>query len=130
MSRWVLDAAARPLLVLHLDEPDSSTPPDFESLFGALAELRAITDHERALLVVDLAGARPDAKRRMRLVSWLREEGRGINARVDALAIVAPSAVLRGVITAVGWFFPERMAGSETFQTRAEALAWARGRRR
>lgn len=129
MSRWVLDSSARPRVVLHVDAPHDGSAPDFDSLLAALGDVRAQAEEERLRLVFDITGLRPDARRRMRFVEWLRREGGKLFPRIDALALVAPSAVLRGVITAVRWFFPQWAFRTETFASREEAIAWIDARR-
>jgi hypothetical protein len=124
VARWVLDVSRRPLVLLHLDDTSGVDAPDFESLLASLGQLRALARREKLFVVLDLTGSRPDAQRRQRLVEWLRSEGLALRPRIEAFAIVAPSAFLRGALTAVRWFFPERLVVSEVFHTRAAALDW------
>jgi hypothetical protein len=124
VATWVLDESRPPVVVLRLDDPSGREAPDFESMLTAMGQLRTLHPGRRLYVVLDLTGARPDAQRRQRLVDWLKREGATVRPRVAAFAIVAPSAFLRGALTAVRWFFPERMMHSEMFETRASALEW------
>ena len=112
------------MVVVHLDDPSGRVVPDFESLFTVRARVKQLALGGPLDLVLDLTGARPDAERRRRLAEWLQVDAVPIRHRIRAFAIVAPSAFLRGSITAMRWFFPERMLHSEVFDTRAAALAW------
>ena len=91
------------MLVVHLDDPSGRVAPDFESLFTALARVRQLALAGSLDLVLDLTGARPDAERRRRLAEWLKVDAMPIRHRIRAFAIVAPSAFLRGSITAMRW---------------------------
>lgn len=124
--KWVLDDSVKPVLVIALDDPSGREPPDLASLMSVLERVIVLTETQRIRLVMDLTGASPDAERRRRMVTFLRERMWGARERIDAFAIVAPSPLLRGAITAMRWFFPERMLHSETFDAREPALRWIR----
>lgn len=128
MPRWVLDETRRPLVIVHLDDPTAKEAPDFESLLAAFARVKALAEIAPCYVVVDLTGARPDARRRQRLVEWLKSEGLAVRDRLGAFGVVAPSTLLRGAFTAVQWFFLEgdRVKRTEVFADRATAIAWAR----
>jgi len=123
-----VEESERPLVVLRLDDPSDEGAPDFASFLAGLDRIAALSRETRVRIVLDLTGAKPDADRRRRFAEWLRTQGPDIRPHVDAFAIVAPSAMLRGTITAMRWFFPERMLHSETFDRRDRAVAWARER--
>lgn len=125
---WVLDESKRPLLVVHLDVATSGTAPDLDSLLRALSRVVALARQGPIQLLLDLTGASPDADRRRRVAAWLKGEASEVRDRITAFAIVAPSPLLRGTITAIRWFFPDRMMRSETFDTRERALAWITSR--
>lgn len=127
MPKWVLDESRVPLLIVHLDDPSGRVAPDFETLFTVLARLKTIAGTRTVYVIMDLTGAQPDAERRRRLADWMKVDAVPIRQRVAAFAVVAPSAFLRGTLTAIRWFFPERMLHSETFDTRAAALRWIEG---
>jgi hypothetical protein len=119
-----MDVSRRPLVVLHLDDASGIEAPDFDTMLASLGQLKALAVREKLYVVLDLTGSRPDAQRRQRLVDWLRKDGLALRPRIEAFAVVAPSAFLRGALTAVRWFFPERLRSSEVFETRAAALDW------
>jgi hypothetical protein len=128
--RWVLDESGRPLLVIRLDDQSGREPPDFESLLAALGRAIALAREETIQLLLDLTGASPNAERRRRLADWLRRDAWEVRDRVSAFAVVAPNPFLRGTITAMRWFFPEKMLYTETFDSAESAIAWIRSRRR
>lgn len=127
--RWVLDESRRPLLVVHLDDTSGASMPDLDSLIRALARIVELGREGEIQLVLDLTGAAPDADRRRRVAEWLKREASEVREHITAFAIVAPSAMLRGTITAIRWFFPDRVMRGETFDTRERALAWITSRR-
>ncbi len=127
--RWVLDESKRPLVLVHLDDATGSAPPDLDSLLRALSRVVELARETPIQLLLDLTGASPDADRRRRVAEWLQGDASQVRDRIIAFAIVAPSAMLRGTITAIRWFFPDRMMRSETFETRERALTWITTRR-
>jgi hypothetical protein len=125
---WVLDESKRPLLVVHLDDASTGVAPDLDSLLRALARVVELARAQPIKLLLDLTGASPDADRRRRVAQWLEGDASEVRDRITSSAIVAPSALLRGTITAIRWFFPDRVMRSETFDTRERALAWLTSR--
>ncbi len=125
MPRWVLDESRRPLVVAHIDDVSSKVAPDFESLLQVLDRLKVLARETPCYVVIDLTGAQPDARKRQRFVSWIRKDGLEIRERMGAIAVVAPSTMLRGAFTAIQWFVPERVDRTEVFENRPAAIAWA-----
>ncbi len=83
-----------------------------------VAEIRERTDIVQLIgeyVVLKRAGASPNAERRRRLADWLRRDAWEVRDRVSAFAVVAPNPFLRGTITAMRWFFPEKMLYTETW---------------
>lgn len=124
MPRWLLDASRTPVLVVHLDDASGLRAPEFDTLLTVLDEVKDVAAERPTWLVLDLSGARPDAQRRRRLVTWIQQQGPKLREDVRALAVVAPSAFLRGAFIAVHWFFSEHAHKSQAFETREQAHAW------
>jgi hypothetical protein len=114
---------------VHLDVATSGVAPDLASLLHALSRVVELARASPVQMLLDRTGASPDAERRSRVAEWLKGDALEVRDRITAFAIVAPSPLLRGTITAIRWFFPERMLRSETFDTRERALAWINTRR-
>ncbi|MCC6216410.1 MAG: hypothetical protein IT376_16230 [Polyangiaceae bacterium] len=109
---------------MKLDDPHAAAAPDLESWFACLDELlRRATGAN--VVVLDLTGARPDAGRRRRVFDWAVANRKAYLERIRAAAIVAPSPLLRGVLTAARWFLPMTIR-HEIFDHVDPALAWAR----
>lgn len=128
VPRWVIDESRSPLLVIRLDDQSGREAPDFETILAALGRAITLARKHPIQLVLDLTGASPNAERRRRLADWLRNDAWAVRERVTAFAVVAPNPFLRGTITAMRWFFPERMLRSETFDTAESAIKWIRSR--
>jgi hypothetical protein len=67
-----------------------------------------------------------DGKQRQRMSEYTDEHREALSRWMVAAAIVSPSAVVRGVVTAINWLspppFPQRQ-----FAMRSEAEAWIQG---
>jgi hypothetical protein len=97
--------------------------------------VREITDALSARLrrgepyaaIFDLSDAGvPTAVQRQMLATHMRSNGDLIAKWVRALAVVAPSPVVRGVATAIFWIEPPRVP-HRVLATPREAETWARG---
>lgn len=98
-----------------------------ETLEAFLCELIARqTEPGPYAVVFDLTHAgRPSAKQRSRMSQHLQEQRGTIQRQVRGMAMVAPSAITRGVITAVFWLSPPPVE-HRVFDGRDEAFHWAR----
>jgi hypothetical protein len=122
LPHWRADSSRHPLVIVELVGADRVQQPDVESLIGIVDDL--IEKRERVVVVYDLTGSRPDARRRQLLVNWLRENSGGLARCVVASAIVAPTAFHRGILVATFWFVqPKRPV--EIFPDRPTAIDWA-----
>lgn len=119
---WHADTTRSPLIIVHLVGADGVQQPDVESLIGIVDGL--IERRERVVVVYDLTDSRPDAQRRQLLVTWLRENNEKLSRYVVASAIVAPTALHRGILVATFWFI-EPKTPVEVFGHRPAAMHWA-----
>lgn len=103
---WRTDTSRHPLVIVHLVGGDGSEQPDPQSLIRIVDGL--IEKRERVVVVYDLTGSKPDAKRRQLLVHWLSENAEKLARYVVASGIVAPTPFHRGLLIAT--FFLVRKA--------------------
>jgi len=76
-------------------------------------------------LIFDLSTAgTPNAVQRQLLAGHMRKNKELIARSVRRLAVVAPSSLVRGMLTAIFWIQPPPVP-YEVFGTRNEAIAWA-----
>lgn len=76
-------------------------------------------------LIFDLSQAgTPNAVQRQLLAAHMRKNRPLIERNVRRLAVVAPSSLVRGVLTAIFWIEPPPVP-YEVFSTRNEAIRWA-----
>lgn len=77
-------------------------------------------------IVFDMSEAgTPNAIQRQMLATHMRKNKASIGRAVRAIAMVAPSALVRGVLTAIFWLEAPPVS-HQVFATAAEATAWAR----
>lgn len=120
-------------MVASLHEDDRvvwSAPPlrfDDDALHELLAELQRRLDRgDPYVLVFDLSHVGlPTARQRQAMAAHMRDNRDKIRRRVRAIGVVAPSPVLRGLVTAVFWMEPPTVP-HQIFATRFEADLWAR----
>jgi hypothetical protein len=122
LPHWQADASRHPLIVVHLVGADGIRQPDPQSLIRIVDGL--IERRERVVVVYDLTGAKPDAQRRQLLVTWLRKNSEKLSRYVIGSAIVAPTALHRGVLVSTFWFIRPK-APVEVFGHRDAATQWA-----
>lgn len=122
LARWQLDVTHWPVAVLALERKGPDAEPDFESFLAACDEVLA--KRSRYAGVIDLTGSRSTAARRTRFSEWYQVHRAEVRRYQIALAVVAPNAVYRGVVTAMFWLAPGAL-GVETFSTQAAAREWA-----
>jgi hypothetical protein len=119
---WQADTSRYPLITVHLVGAEEGQQPDVESL-PRIAE-GLIAKGEKVVVVYDLTGSNPDARRRQFLVTWLRKNRQELSRCVVASAIVAPTPFHRGILVATFWFIkPVRPV--EIFSDRTAATNWA-----
>jgi hypothetical protein len=119
---WHADMSHFPLIVVRLLGADGVQQPDPESLLRIVDGI--IAAQERVVVVYDLTGSKPDASRRQRLVTWLKENSGRLSLYVVASAIVAPTPFHRGILVATFWFV-EPKTPVEIFGDRPAAVGWA-----
>jgi hypothetical protein len=107
------------------------TPP--AQLTDALVDalLAELAEHlmrgEPYVLLFDLSTTRvPNAIQRRKLAEHMATHEATIRSLVRGLAIVAPNALVRGMVTAMFWIVPPPVA-SHMCGSHAEAIEWARG---
>jgi len=77
------------------------------------------------VLVFDLShGGTPNPVQRASMASHMRKNRPRIERSVLAIAVVAPSPLVRGVLTAIFWVEPPPVA-HQVFASASEARAWA-----
>ncbi|MCB9597027.1 MAG: hypothetical protein H6719_30165 [Sandaracinaceae bacterium] len=122
--RWEADFDEWPVAGVRLQGAGSSAAP-FESFTDAVDAI--LRREERCAIVLDLTGASPDANRRRLTAAALDARHEPLERWVVAGALVVPSPVHRGILTAVQWLNPRPLRVAwETFGTPADARAWAR----
>jgi hypothetical protein len=121
---WI-DETRAPLYAINF--PQQATDDEVVS-FCQVRERWALVAKYRVAWVVDLAGIiqAPATQRRAFSDHLQRFESHDI-AFNQGSALIAPSAFVRGIITAVFWLKAPRFA-TECFTTRAQAVAWASAR--
>jgi hypothetical protein len=122
LPHWQADASRYPLIVVQLVGADGIQQPDPQSLIRIVDGL--IEKRERVVVVYDLTDSKPDAKRRRLLVLWLRKNSEKLSRYVIGSAIVAPTALHRGVLVSTFWFIKPK-APVEVFGHRDAAINWA-----
>jgi hypothetical protein len=122
VPHWRADISRYPLIIVHLVGADGIQQPDAESLIRIVDGL--IEKRGRVVVVYDLTHSMPDAQRRQRLVTWLRENMEELSRYVVASAIVAPTAFHRGILVATFWFI-KPTTPVEVFGDRPAAMLWA-----
>jgi hypothetical protein len=112
--------------VVVVKPPVPLTEQAFERMLGEL--VRHLRQAEPYGLVFDLTSAEmPSALQRRKLSEHLRVNQEAIRQNVRGLAVVATSAALRGVTTAVFWVFPPPVEW-RTFDLVEDAKRWAQSR--
>jgi hypothetical protein len=120
--RWRTDTSHHLLVIVHLVGGDGAEQPDPQSLIRIVDGL--IEKRERVVVVYDLTGSEPDAKRRQLLVHWLSESAEKLARYVVTSGIVAPTPFHRGLLIATFWFVKPKVP-VELFGDRASAISWA-----
>lgn len=119
--RWRVTWLDGPIAVFSLDRKKTGVAPDFESLLSIFED--SLEQERPGGVVLDLEGAQPDAKKRMRLAQWIEQEKHRLSHFVRCAAVVVPSAFERGVFTAVLWLIKNPIP-THAFESKAEALSW------
>jgi len=125
---WQADTSRYPLITVYLLGAEGDQQPDVDSLTRIVEGL--IAKGEKVVVVYDLTGSKPDARRRQLLVTWLRKNRQELSRCVVASAIVAPTPFHRGLLVATFWFI-KPLRPVEVFDDRPAATNWAivQGRR-
>src|SRR4051794_1438078 len=105
------------------------TPPAHltdAAMDGILDELREnLRGHEPYAIVFDMTHADvPDALQRRKLVDHMAANADAIKRLVRGLAVVVPSPIFRGIITALFWLAPPEVPHA-MFAMKHDAFAWA-----
>lgn len=95
-SRW-------PLVVVRFD--GAMSDPEFEKYLAGVTEIleRGSTNY---LIFDTTKSAAPTAKQRKRQADWITEHTAMIKRHSAGTAYVIPSALLRGMLTAILWLSP------------------------
>jgi hypothetical protein len=110
-----------PFVLLDLGGPDRNEE-DFRRMFAALhaANERALRAKSRHVLV-GVAQASPSARERQLIARLSNQVPPAERACFVASVLVVPNAMLRGVLTALGWLVPG-LPAFVCVETRAEAV--------
>lgn len=122
--RWQLDDRDFPLVRMRVVGEDDGQLPDLESAMSAAMALFA--QGKPCVLVHDLRHAHPDAVRRKKIKEWIASVPVEKRRLIKAYALVVHSAVQRGIVTALLWFFAHPLVPIQVFGDEASAVAWAR----
>ena len=123
--RWQLDMQSFPVARLRVVGEDDGQLPDWDSLVQAAEALLA--RDQPCVLVHDMRHARPDAARRRLIKTWIAPVPPTRRRLIRAYALVAHTALQRGIVTAVLWFIPHPLMPIQVFADEASAIAWLRG---
>lgn len=121
--RWVLDSTRVPILVLRAFGGQPGDVPDLQSLFDLYEKIQAIPGAKA--VVWDLERAKSDAKRRKEVTDWMRGRQAAKELDVTCLALIAPTSIQRGLVTAVLWFVRPAIP-TQVFSNYTAAMQWAR----
>lgn len=124
MSAIEVDESRWPLVVIRW--PSGSVTDDDVEEFLRLSKTHLLRGQRFASLHDGVRASGLDSKQRRRMSEHVNDSRRLLERWHVAAAIVSPSALVRGIVTAVNWVspppFPQRQ-----FATRAEAEAWILG---
>ncbi|MFK7992263.1 MAG: STAS/SEC14 domain-containing protein [Sandaracinaceae bacterium] len=113
------------LIVVRVPEGATDEALDGDSLYTQVEAILAV-DARRYLLLHDLRGTPRSSVRRRRFTEWVSANEQLIETRIRAYAIVAGSALLEGMITAVLWVMSPPIQW-RTFSDPREAEQWLWG---
>jgi hypothetical protein len=118
-----MGATRRQGSIVMVTPPSSVTDAGIDGILGELrGHLNSATPYA---LVFDMTDAGvPSALQRRKLADHMKNHAAKIQRLVRGLGVIAPSPVLRGVITALFWVAQPGMP-HRIFATRDEALTWA-----
>ena len=120
MSKILIDAVRWPLVVVTWPE-DGVTDADLESF---LAESFVLVQRGRhGVLHMGIRASGLDSRQRRQVALHMKTHDRELKASIAATAIVAQSAVVFGMITAIGWLAPPSFP-QRAFRARGDAEAW------
>ena len=122
-----LDGSLRP--IWQQTFPTQYTEAQLSDAFDALDAMvaTAVRDRDRISLLVDVTRVQgSSARNRQRITKSFQLTSKTAAELVVGQAFVMRSAFQRGALTAIFWWVRPGWK-IETFETRAEALAWLRG---
>lgn len=123
VGEWYADVGRWPLAVIRLHGAELDPEPEFETFAQAIDV--CLDRRESCVIVMNLTGAKPDASRRRRVAELMDSRRELVQTYVDAAALVVPSALQRGVLTAVRWLNPHPYdLDWDTFSTEGAAVRW------
>lgn len=122
---WSFDYSRAPVVVIRLPDAAGGGPPDIEAMLREADAMLA--RRARVAIVHDLTHSRADATRRRRATRWFEANSAEIRRYVVGYAVIAPTAVQRGLIVAVQWVVKPSIP-FQVFGEFAPALAWAERR--
>ncbi len=117
-----IDESLKPIYVVSFE--GVPTDAEFETY---LKRLGAITEkqHDKALVFDATHSGTTPPSHRKRMAEWMKQYDSLIRQRTAGCAFVLPSAIQRGMLTAILWLQP--MACPHAIVgTRDEALAWVK----
>lgn len=112
------------LIVIRVPEGATEESLDSQTLYDQVEAIFAARPR-KYLMLHDLRGTPRSSVRRRRFAAWVNEHDDLIQAHVRAYALVAGSALLEGMITAVLWVVRPPIDW-KTFSDPLEAEQWLR----
>jgi len=120
MSAIAIDDARWPLVVVTWPE-DVVSDADVEEFLARSYDL--VLRGRHAVLHIGIRASGLDSRQRRRVAEHMRERDAELSRAIVASAIVAESAVVFGMITAIGWLAPPSFP-QKAFRVKNEAEAW------
>jgi hypothetical protein len=117
-----IDESLKPIYVVSFEGVPNDA--EFEAYLKRLGAITERPDDKALLFDATRTGNTPPSQRK-RMAEWMKQYDALIRERTAGCAFVLPSAIQRGILTAILWLQP--MACPHAIVgTREEALAWVR----
>lgn len=120
MSAVIVDDARWPLVVVTWPA-DVVGDADLERFLARSYEL--VQRGRHGVLHIGIRASGLDSRQRRRVAQHMKEHDDELAHAVVATAVVAESAIIFGMITAIGWLAPPRFP-QRAFRGRADAEDW------
>ncbi len=122
-GKITIDETSKPIYVVSFE--GLPTDAEFESFLKRLGAITERANDKALVFDASRTGATPPSQRK-RMAQWMKEYDALIRERTAGCAFVLPSALQRGILTAILWVQPMACPHA-IFGTPEEALHWTRG---